>query len=1075
MQVVAHPSRDPNPIQVVRDLEAQADDSDSQLMNGILTRYTQSLSLCNSPELEADVSVGRVLSPRAEPDASQTHGIMTAGELVGKDAEILQRQERVEQELASKDAQHFLLQRKIEALEIHKQRRDEELQVEQKALGRKQEEVAALQSQVQAERLQFEQRAKESEHVLASKTEEVMNLQQELATCAAESCRLQDELKVAEQTSSEQEQHMQKLMAEVECTREQLLQLQHSHQESPIHIHKDTTGGPVVAMPQHTEPASPEMRIALPNPDEALVGLEREEDVESSGVKTTLSHTGPVVQFSRRRVAQVRLSSTSIALEDEHAGWQESDDEAPRVSDAAIQVELQQKDMGGALQNDEQQRFQKMLDSSNQALEQRAKAFDQHEKLLQNVTRDRDATAAEVAALRASLQDVTLALNETQQRLKTVILENSASFELTAGARAQDLNLTKSYQELETELEGVKSQKDALDTKLRLHLELKAVESNERMEKRIENEKWSREINALRAQLEAADAKAAAASARAASADEISKIHLSTWRSHWDVIKAQKEDAECRACAAELAVGELNGRLLKFERDLSETQLRLREALVEKTTVEVNSMIGQSISQAAAGSHQQLETEIQTVKAHRDACEAEAVAWKARAVAAMKKYKSQEESMKSLTEVAEALERSGAEWDVVVEDMQAQRDAAEARAAASEARAYTLEQTFAANNAFLQDMYEQMESSRSLVDVTAPWSVSIPNMAVRQQTSDELASIFLTQTQDLECAWIEWRSHAEAVRAQTERKAKSESAQETCAAFLSSLEVWASKVQTLEEACKQWQHKAQTLTHERDAATTRANRSETQTLTLSASAQDMRKAHQTSVHALGERVCQLEKKCVEWQWKALSLESETKKPSEPDAARLTSDSTSESLRTSIHHLRARLDTIEVSAHESQDRCQELQLKLDTLCSCILSGQGSGTDDDAQLDWSFESALKTVMHHTALRTCPTPAPGAADERQMGDLKDGFQGIEVGSEVFHAANEELHMQLQSQNETLEHASQVIGSLKNELFDIQAEYKTVVGDILVSVEDLDHQICLLQQVNFYLFASFPHFNLA
>ena len=94
--------------------------------------------------------------------------------------------------------------------------------------------------------------------------------------------------------------------------------------------------------------------------------------------------------------------------------------------------------------------------------------------------------------------------------------------------------------------------------------------------------------------------------------------------------------------------------------------------------------------------------------------------------------------------------------------------------------------------------------------------------------------------------------------------------------------------------------------------------------------------------------------------------------------------------------------------------------------------------------------------------------------MGDLNDGFQGIEVGSEVFHAANEELHMQLQSQNETLEHASQVIGSLKNELFDIQAEYKTVVGDILVSVEDLDHQICLLQQVNFYLFASFPHFNL-
>ena len=76
--------------------------------------------------------------------------------------------------------------------------------------------------------------------------------------------------------------------------------------------------------------------------------------------------------------------------------------------------------------------------------------------------------------------------------------------------------------------------------------------------------------------------------------------------------------------------------------------------------------------------------------------------------------------MQALTKVAQSLERSNPEWDIIVEDVQAQCDAAEARGMVSTARACSLEQTLAANTRFLQDISHQMEEARSEGSAAAP-------------------------------------------------------------------------------------------------------------------------------------------------------------------------------------------------------------------------------------------------------------------------------------------------------------------------------------------------------------------
>jgi hypothetical protein len=106
------------PAGFVRSLQQQADDADSPLMKGILTRYTR--SLCLSKDVQQATVAAADHPParsanlcRSDADASLDLGIMTPGELE-EEAKKKEIQDHLRHELADKEAQLYLLHRQIE-------------------------------------------------------------------------------------------------------------------------------------------------------------------------------------------------------------------------------------------------------------------------------------------------------------------------------------------------------------------------------------------------------------------------------------------------------------------------------------------------------------------------------------------------------------------------------------------------------------------------------------------------------------------------------------------------------------------------------------------------------------------------------------------------------------------------------------------------------------------------------------------------------------------------------------------------------------------------------------------------
>ena len=167
----------------------------------------------------------------------------------------------------------------------------------------------------------------------------------------------------------------------------------------------------------------------------------------------------------------------------------------------------------------------------------------------------------------------------------------------------------------------------------------------------------------------------------------------------------------------------------------------------------MNSIIGENVvAQAcsdAARSFEQLETQLHNVIVQRDAFETKALALETRALSEAERFKTSEVSMQALTKVAQSLERSNPEWDIIVDDVQAQCDAAEARGMVSTARACSLEQTLAANTRFLQDISHQMEEARSEGSAAAPEYFLVTGLSQLRtglHTSEELAKDYTRQS-----------------------------------------------------------------------------------------------------------------------------------------------------------------------------------------------------------------------------------------------------------------------------------------------------------------------------------------
>jgi len=277
--------------------------------------------------------------------------------------------------------------------------------------------------------------------------------------------------------------------------------------------------------------------------------LETPQHVQTGAVKV-FTKTGPVMQFSRRRgFGEIYSSTQMVKSEQGHATL------AHLVNECTAGMELQ-------------------------------------DVIVVKLSEECDRKVAEVADLRAALQDTTSALTECQQQLKTAMAGKTVMEQM---ARADVSSRTRSFQDVKAQLKAVQRQNTTLESKLLQHMADTAVQSDVQKARLRAADEWAREVASLRAQLEVVEAKAAAACARAGSADEISKMHDSNWRSHWEVMKAQKEDAEGRAASSEQSAGVLSGQLAEAKRELVDTQVKLREALVQKTAIEVNSIIGENV------------------------------------------------------------------------------------------------------------------------------------------------------------------------------------------------------------------------------------------------------------------------------------------------------------------------------------------------------------------------------------------------------------------------------------------------------------------------------------------------
>jgi len=637
----------------------------------------------------------------------------------------------------------------------------------------------------------------------------------------------------------------------------------------------------------------------------------------------------------------------------------------------------------------------------------------------------------ELSNLRASLQDSTLALNATKRQLEHVCLERNT------------LDLPNTHSELEVEQRW----KDALEARMQADLERKAADTKAAIARTLQTEEWSRVLNTLRAQLDAAEAKAAAASARAASMSEIHKIQHSKWSLQSNILQRQKEEADGRAHAAEKTVEALKNRIAK-EREYVETQCQLSDALLQKTDLEVNSICGENLE---LQSYENLLTDLQSTRAQRDSWKRKAEACEAGARAETERCKEQETAMQAVVSVSHTLEETCKQWELVVQDLQAQRDKAEARAAASESRACNLEATIAANTAFLEDLCGQMDTARG--NYRQFWACPTIGPEEGNQGSDELVVNFTAHSQDWESAWNEWRFHAETIRAQTEQKPDTagSSAQDTCDAYLQALRVWAGKVQVLEEARLHWQARAESLTLGRDAAKSSASKCQNRAALVSASMAEIKKCQQTSVQALVERVYLLEKTCIEWQWNVHNIESQTQTPSSPPHMPGCSAHEMPVCHT-LHHLQSRLDSLDTAFQVSTERCQELQVKLNTLCSCI--ERASGVSEEP-FSISYERALRTILQLQTQESSDTFSHTAANQHFVDD----------GWRVAHGDE-------RSRNSTpCSNVNAGIEALEHELQDFQAVFTKVVSKILASEEDMHAHILFLQKVISALMSSLPH----
>jgi hypothetical protein len=408
--------------------------------------------------------------------------------------------------------------------------------------------------------------------------------------------------------------------------------------------------------------------------------------------------------------------------------------------------------------------------------------------------------------------------------------------------------------------------------------------------------------------------------------------------------------------------------------------------------------------------------------------------------------------MQAVASASHTLDETCKQWELVVQDLQAQRDEAEARAAASESRACNLEATIAANTAFLEDLCGQMDTARG--DYRQFWACPALGPKVSNQGSDELVANFTAHSQDWESAWNEWRFHAETSRAQTEQKPETavSSAQDTCNAYLQALRVWTGKVHVLEEARLHWQARAESLTLGRDAASSSESKSQNHEALVRASMAEMKKAQQASVQALVERVYLLEKTCIEWQWNVHNIESQTQSPSSP--SHMPGCSAHEMpVRHTLHHLQSRLDSLDTAFQVSTERCQELQVKLNTLCSCI--ERASGVSEEP-FSTSYDRALRTISQLQELQESNDAFSQVAANQHFVD--DGWR-VAHGDE--RRRNSSPCCNVNAGIEALEH----------ELLDFQAVFTEVVSTILASEEDMHTHILFLQKVISALMSSLAH----
>ena len=990
IRVLPNPSRGFDPEHVVKDLEAQADDAGSQLMNGILTRYTQSLALSARPGSDSDfLSEQDFASPRGTySEASQSLGVTSSSELVNYDAEHNSQHERTAQEKAAQNAQHFVLTRQNELLVLEKKNLEKRLKVAERELAEKLEQLKKLQEQVVQHAKDTHQMSQAAQLDASAQAHELNRLQSEILDQEARRQNLEDKVKVTEQVCQEKEQRIRELQAELESVRTNTSSC--AGQKNEI---ASVGSGAVAGM-------------MLLDPDESLALLEQDRSLRKAGNGEAKE---PVLQFSKRRghpAVNISPVEPTLARQD-HVASEDSEEDLATFKDHERHVTA----------------LQAKLDECATALSEKQTTID-------TLVRERDMISEEASNLRASLQDTTLALNATKRRLENVVLESSAA----------DLSGEHS------ECEVAQKLKDSVEMGMQASLERKAAYSKSVMARDMQREEWSRMLNNLRVQLEAAEAKAAAASARAASVTEIHKMHRSKSSLQCKVLQAQKEEANGRAHAAENMVEMLHVQIANLEREHVETRRQLGDALLQNTAMD------------AMQSYEHMLSDLQSTRVQRDSWQTNAEAWEASARAEKERCKEQETSMQAVASVAHSLEQSCKEWELMVQELQAQRDEAMARAAASESRACKLEVTFASSAAFLEDLSHQMERVRG--NDRHFWTESAIGTTKGGLGSGQFVSSYAAHSQDLERAWNEWRSHAETIRAQTEQKPESAvlSAQDTCEAYLKALQVWDSKVQVLEEACLHWHGRAESLKLGREAAMS-ASECEQQGDLVRGSVAEVKSGHQAFLLALVERVYQLEKLCVEWQWNVEFLESQAQEEPSPSHMPGLSADEMPDLRT-LHHLQCRLDSLESAFELSKETCEELQMKLDTLCSsCIEQTGGLG---GASSNTAYEKALHAIVQYQTWHTSGNSLPEVAGMQPFAD--DAWRVVQ-GDEAVNTSNKHQ----ENLCSTLE-AIKGLEALKHDLLDLQAVFTESVGEILISEEDMHGQILFLQKVSLLSYLCSP-----